>query len=111
MSLKASFRPWKIYSPIHRLEGKQHWYSGGKLPKVWSFGEQEKEKAASLTTGRSHDYLGIICETQVYVASSGSLSTVTVSGQPLANTAAFSFPRADRRWDLSLQHKDLMATA
>jgi hypothetical protein len=36
---------------------------------------------------------------------------VTVSGHLLANTAFFCFTRADWKWNVSLQHIDLMAVA
>lgn len=72
---------------------------GGKLTEIWVLWEQEKEKAAFLTTGRSHGYLGDI---PVRPACTQPLPLVTVSDQPLANAASFSFLRADWRVDWSL---------
>lgn len=59
MSPKTSFRFWKICSS-RQFGGKAALIPGGKLPKVWVLWEQEKEKAAFLTTGRSRGYLGDI---------------------------------------------------
>lgn len=59
MSPKTSFRFRKVCSS-RQFGGKAALVPGGKLTEIWVLWEQEKEKAAFLTSGRSHGYLGNI---------------------------------------------------